>query len=196
MTSMIYLVTIKDGDFNIYKSQIKEVWNITNLKSVMESATAISQLEESPFLPSIILPNLNISSEGPRRLLRREDLIFPEPLDEVQLKAISRIIEAVESKKSRVCLIEGSPGTGKTNLIYHIILKLLWKPKSKKKEDEEEEEGKEEKKADDRPKILVCTSSNVEFEEVIEKLMAVNASDNGKITDYYSRILIDSFFEL
>lgn len=178
-----YLVTIKDKRFNIYTSQITEVWNISNLKSAMECASAVSQLKDSPLLPSIILPNLNISSEGPRRLLSRDDLVFPEPaLDKVQLKAISKITEAVANPEPRLCLIEGSPGTGKTSLIYHTILKLLWKPKIKIKTEKGEEEVKvkDEKMLDDRPKILVCTSSNVEFEEIIVKLLDVHAPDNGE----------------
>ena len=160
------MVTVTELGFNIYESQVEQVKIILNLKSVMEKANAVTLLKESPLLPYILTPSTKIFSDEPRSLLRWEELISQEPLDEQQLKAISKITEAVVSSDPRICIVEGSPGTGKTNIIVNSLLELLCNPKYFERRE--------------KLKILVCGSSNVIFDQIILKLQSMHLENDGK----------------
>lgn len=160
------MITVKELGFNIYESQVKQVRIILNLSSLMEKANAVTHFSESPLLPSILKPSSKIFSKEPRRLLRWEELISQEPLDEQQLRAIFKITEAVTSPDPCICIVEGSPGTGKTNIIVNSLLELLCKQKYYEK--------------DKKLKILVCASSNIMFDQIILKLRSLNIANDGK----------------
>ena len=164
------MVSVSEQDFDIHKSAILAIQPIVNLKHSIEQAKALFFLRKSDLLPCILRPNPQIINAVPPKLLGRDDLVSRDPLDKMQLTAVSKILTAFESELPHICPVEGSPGTGKTNIIVNTILQLLCSQKSNVN--------------NERLRILVSASTNVEMDEIILKLKSVidfaNIEKDGK----------------
>ncbi|XP_033210463.1 uncharacterized protein LOC117168777 isoform X2 [Belonocnema kinseyi] len=151
-----FLVSISEQEFDIHRSTIQDIKPIVNLKSSIEKAKALFRLRRSELLPCILHPNSQINPALPVKILDREDLVSKDHLDKMQFTAVSKIIKAFNSELPNICLVEGSAGTGKTNIIVNTILQLLCTQKFNVEKE--------------RLRILVSASTNVEMDEIIIKL--------------------------
>lgn len=165
-----FLVSISEQEFDIHKSAIQDIKPIVNLKSSIEKAKALSRLKKSELLPCILHPNSQINQALPVEILDREDLVSKDHLDKMQLTAVTKIIKSFNSELPNICLVEGSAGTGKTNIIVNTILQLLCTQKLNIDKE--------------RLRILVSASTNVEMDEIIIKLKSAlefaNIEKDGK----------------
>ncbi|CAD6219149.1 GSCOCG00004829001-RA-CDS [Cotesia congregata] len=108
-------------------------------------------LEKSPLCVAILKPTFNDHEFSP---INDKDQIKPvtkDKLDSKQLEAMARIVKTVEDKKSKICLVSGPAGTGKSKLIINSVLSML------------------SRKSTDR--ILVCGQSNLTIDSIVLQLL-------------------------
>lgn len=74
------------------------------------------------------------------------------------MEAVARVTEAVEQKLSKICLIKGPPGTGKSKVIVNLITQIHYGRGNNRK----------------KPlRILVCAPSNAAIDEIVLRLLEI-----------------------
>ncbi|XP_033211403.1 helicase sen1-like [Belonocnema kinseyi] len=153
----LYTVVTKELDLIAYKSKIIKLRIVLNLHYFMQLSNAMDYLRNSPLMPIMIKPelekfNLLFSS-------CTTTLVSKDKLDGKQLNAVMKIIEVAARREPKIVLIEGPPGTGKTQVIVNIILQLL---------------NDEVKIQDEVPmKIMVCASTEPAVDEIVLRISSI-----------------------
>ncbi|MFL1405865.1 AAA domain-containing protein [Marinobacter sp. M1N3S26] len=111
----------KDGDIFRYFLSVAEARleraKASSKESEVISDNVLRQLNALPPNPEVVLNAYCTGSSRPRE--KAENLIFPFGINESQLKAVAGVFS------SQVSVIEGPPGTGKTQTILNILANIV-----------------------------------------------------------------------
>lgn len=151
-------MSVKEQKFDIHKCTIAEVKIVTNIRSFLEKARAIAHLQSTPLLPFIINPSMAFRQRLPlmQNYLKKDELVYQNRLDNQQLIAVAKVMRSYTTKQPEICIIEGTAGTGKTDVLVNIIFQLFFSLTT------------DEERANFR--ILVCTSSDAEIDAILNRV--------------------------
>jgi RecA/RadA recombinase len=135
---------LKEGDIFRYFLSVAEN-RLENARTTHKGGAAIAdnvlrQLKALPSNPEVVLNSYCTGRSQPREAAA--NLIFPFGINESQLEAVARVFS------SQVSVIEGPPGTGKTQTILNILANILLRKKT----------------------VAILSNNNTAVENVYEKL--------------------------
>ncbi|XP_057318483.1 probable helicase senataxin [Microplitis mediator] len=156
-----YTMITKFLSSNIAFKQKQELRIVYNVKPFVQMIKAILRLQSSPLLP-IIKPKLDHDLFSlPEIPLKDYEFASGDKLDEKQKQTILRITNQIIQKKPipKICLIDGPPGCGKSQIIVNIATEVKYGNKI---------DGKESGK-----RILICASSDAAVDEITMRLKVI-----------------------
>ena len=141
------------------------IFNIPNVKSVLNSITAMSKIQQNKELTKKVFPKKCSSKKHTNNIFNEQNSMFcsvSDQFNEKQRQAIYLMTRPVSS----TFILFGPPGTGKTTTLVETVHQLFIKYPDKK--------------------FLICTPSNMAADSFAEALLKTNFCDIEEIFRFMS----------
>ncbi|PNF31614.1 hypothetical protein B7P43_G17187 [Cryptotermes secundus] len=162
-TKLILTLQTKFRPYDVKMSHAMRIKVVSYIKSDLRLFRAMAYLPFSPLCYHILKPTEQDFSLPDHKGQQFVPLIKQNQLNESQKQAILKIADACLKSESKICMIHGPPGTGKSHVIVNLILQILYGQKQHHKH------------ANRRnvPKILICAPSNAAIDELVIRLLHI-----------------------
>ncbi|XP_017883205.1 uncharacterized protein LOC108626822 [Ceratina calcarata] len=167
-----YTVLTRPLTNNILVNRFIRLRTVSYLRSTLRMVKALQYLPNSPLMNQILSPKLDMYKLPD--VISAEPLVTEDKLNQKQMEAVVKITQAVVQKESKLCLIHGPPGTGKSRVIVNIIMQILYGS------------NRYTTSVGNPFKILVCAPTNAAIDEIVLRLLDIrsNIKQKGKMKPF------------
>lgn len=154
-----FIFSIVIGRLVGVQDRLVVVEKVTCLNQYLRMLQALEELPRSPLYDAIMKPNLIDYKIADGDIKPIMHLFDEKKLNLTQVETMKDIVQTINNREEKICLVQGPPGTGKSTLIINIVEKLLKDNSSQLK----------------MKKILLCAPSNKAIDGVVLRLMKIQS---------------------